>query len=457
VAHSDDPKPTAPKLVGTVLDGRYRVTRQIGKGGMGFVYEAEHVDLGRRVAIKVLKPDYAHDARFQRRFMREARAASLIAHENVVKIVDFGTGRQGPAYFVMEYLDGSDLGQLLAGARKLPWWRARAILLQIAAALGAAHEHGIVHRDVKLANCFLVRRTAGEPDLVKVLDFGVAKATADMLDSRRLTAADELIGTVSYMAPELTQGKPADRRSDVYALGILAYRLVSGRVPFDDPDMFKVMAYHLNVAPVPPRELTPELSVAAEQVILRAIAKRPEARFQSMADFARALAAVGEGPRTGGTPVDVDEEDITAIRPDPHAASPFPRPSANTPPKAEPTQRLPPTSDSITLAQTVAEDRVAPRVPKQTTLRLEPLAGPPPPEGSTEILGDIAGETERSPPVTDIPPQHSHSASHPSWPVTRAAHARGHSPSTGAVVIAVVLAALSVLACGALLAWYFSG
>ncbi len=208
-------------LVGQVVEGRYRVERLIGTGGMGAVYEAEHVDIGKRVALKVLHPQYSSEADLVDRFRREARAASKIGHPNIVDVTDSGTTAAGDVYFIMEKLDGIDLGDVLRHERRLAPDRTVLIGTQICRALAAAHAAGIIHRDLKPENIFLVSRD-GNADFVKVLDFGIAKH--DMGNQnlpRRLTTPGVAMGTPEYMAPEQAAGKPIDGRVDIYAVGAI--------------------------------------------------------------------------------------------------------------------------------------------------------------------------------------------------------------------------------------------
>ncbi|MCX4241581.1 serine/threonine-protein kinase [Paraliomyxa miuraensis] len=301
------PSVVGSDLSGTTLDGRFRLTRALGEGAMGQVYVAHHLALDRPVAVKVLHPWLAAQPKHRERFMREARAASRIKHPNVVEIVDFGTSSEDQVYLVMELLDGQDLKALLRRDGPLPWARARHYLLQAVAALREAHRHGIIHRDIKPANCFVC--TSVEPQLperMKLLDFGIAKLGEDPSASstgnvgKRLTQTGELVGTLAYMAPEFAEGLPASVHTDMYALGIMAYELITGNVPFTGRNEFQVLARHLSEPPVRPRALVATLSEAAESVVLTLLAKKPELRFETMADVEQALLAIpadgSEGP-----------------------------------------------------------------------------------------------------------------------------------------------------------------
>jgi len=296
--------PRRDALFGQVLADRYRVLDLIGKGGMGKVYLAEHVALGKRVAVKVLNPAYTHRPDQVKRFLREAQAASTIGHENVIDVIDFGEMPNGSVFFAMEHLQGEDLGKLLKRG-PLQWSRARRILLQICRALQAAHARGIIHRDMKPENCFIIHRN-GMRDFVKVLDFGIAKFLEENRQvSHTLTQAGALIGTPEYMAPEQVQGEPADVRMDIYALGCIMYQLLTGQLPFSDKTMFGVLSQQVNVRPVPPRQLAPDADIPpeVEAIILKAMEKERPNRFQSMAELIEAIVAAprGSSDRMGTT------------------------------------------------------------------------------------------------------------------------------------------------------------
>ncbi len=291
------PQPRAePELLGTVLSDRYRVDEVIGDGGMGRVYGGTHVTLRKSVAIKVLKHELSSDPTLVERFLREARSASMIGHENVVDIVDFGQVPGGSVFFVMERLVGQDLGALLDAQVRLPWLRTRNIAIQVARALHAAHAVGVVHRDMKPGNVFLIARR-GDNDYVKVLDFGIAKV--DDPDGNVLTRAGSVFGTAAYMAPEQASGKAVDGRTDIYALGCVMFEMLTGRLPFPGTNFVKILSQHLKDPPPRPRDVEPQADVSpeVEALLLRALAKRPEDRFADMAAFARAIAAAnGEAP-----------------------------------------------------------------------------------------------------------------------------------------------------------------
>ncbi|MEM7158917.1 MAG: serine/threonine-protein kinase [Myxococcota bacterium] len=291
-------------LSGTVLE-RYRLTRRLGMGGMGAVYEAEHEMLDRRVAIKVLAARLAAHEIARKRFLREARAASRVKHDNVIDIQDVGFSGDH-VFFVMERLEGRDLSELLDERKTLSWPEARPILLQVAAALSAAHAVGVVHRDIKPANCFLV----GDDERVKVLDFGIAKVSSQGPNAvTELTTTGEVFGTAGYMPPETADGVSDDPRSDIYAMGVMMFRIFTGELPFNGNPL-EVMAQHIGREPPAPRSMEPSIPQAVEAIILRCLEKQPDDRYPTMDALGDALEAVDGGagrtepavPRPGRKP-----------------------------------------------------------------------------------------------------------------------------------------------------------
>jgi serine/threonine-protein kinase len=288
----------ADPLVGTELDGRYRILRVIGEGGMGIVYEGEHVLIERRVAIKVLREDFCKRADVVERFRREAKSASKIGHPNIVDVLDFGETPGGASYFVMEMLHGEDLADVLAKQGALPPARAALIVYQCCHALAVAHDKGIVHRDLKPENIFLIERD-GSPDFVKVVDFGVAKMSEQEVSSpRRLTRSGMIFGTPEYMSPEQAAGHAPDHRVDVYALGVTLYELLTGRVPFQGESFMSVLSKHARKQVPALRDVNPRVNVSVqlENAVFRALRKDRRLRFQHMRDMAAALAQSPEMP-----------------------------------------------------------------------------------------------------------------------------------------------------------------
>ena len=270
-------------IVGRVIANRYRIESLVGAGAIGAVYKATHVDLPRTFAIKVLHPHFRADAQLLSSFRTEARAASLLDHPNVTVVHDFGEEPDGLVYIVMEYLAGTNLQAVLDAERRIEPRRAITIMAQVCSALSAAHERGIVHRDVKPDNIMLVpsRDDEGRPfEMVKVCDFGIAALeTAPGAVSGQWTA-----GTPEYMAPEQAQGR-ADARTDIYACGIVLYEMVTGRPPFVGDSPAATLAKHMTELPRRPSEIVPGLPAPLEAVILCAMEKLSSRRFPTMRDF----------------------------------------------------------------------------------------------------------------------------------------------------------------------------
>jgi tRNA A-37 threonylcarbamoyl transferase component Bud32 len=284
-------------LEGSILADRYRILRKLGEGGMGTVYLAEHTTINKKLAIKILSSEYTHKQDLVDRFLQEARAASMIEQENVVEITDFGSTPQGSVFFVMEYLNGEDLSETVKNTGQLPWPRVKSIMLQICDALAAAHDAGIIHRDMKPENCFRIRRGANT-DFIKVLDFGIAKVTSDEGDGgRALTRTGMIFGTPEYMSPEQAKGERVDTRVDIYAVGVIMYELLTGRVPFTADTFMGILTKHMFEAPAAPSTIVPDANIPpdVEAIILKALQKDREYRFQTMRDMAKAIEAVGTG------------------------------------------------------------------------------------------------------------------------------------------------------------------
>jgi len=257
----DDP------LIGRVLAGKYVVERRIGEGGMGLVYQGVHRDIDKRVAIKVLRDDLSRRPEVVARFRQEARSASRIGHENIVDISDFGETTRGASYFVMEFLEGEDLANVLGREGTLDPERSGAIVLQCCRALSATHDKGIVHRDIKPENIFLTKRDSVD-DFVKIVDFGIAKMSdieTDGAPGRKLTKTGMIFGTPEYMSPEQAAGKELDHRVDVYALGIILYECMAGRVPFVGDTFMGVLTQHLFAELPPIRELNPNTKIPMDR------------------------------------------------------------------------------------------------------------------------------------------------------------------------------------------------
>lgn len=303
-------KPKDPR-VGTMID-RYRIMGPLGSGGMGTVYRAQHVLIGKDVALKVLKKEFRSHDQLVRRFLMEARAASMIRHPNIVEVTDFGLTVDGCSYCVMEYLEGPNLAEVLEQDGDMPPYRIVNILVQACRALAACHAVDIVHRDLKPENLVLLQRKGRRQivsmpesedddwnmererawDSVRILDFGVAQVQQITASLDQETRSEGIVfGSPDYISPEQALAKPADHRSDIYSLGILFYEMLTGEVPFDGVTAREVMMHHVQTPPTPPSKIRPDLFIPpeADELALRALAKRPEHRLQSMDEFAVAL------------------------------------------------------------------------------------------------------------------------------------------------------------------------
>ncbi len=279
----------------------YQVLSLLGEGGMGAVYLAEHPFMGRKAAIKVLRRELAEDKGLVERFMNEARAANAIHHPNIIDIIDVGQLPSGVPYLMMEFLDGESLAKRIEREKHLAISAAVDIATQTASALYAAHGKGIVHRDLKPDNLYLVPdegRQLGQR--VTVLDFGIAKLRGELSGSGAKTQSGSVMGTPPYMSPEQCRGitDEIDHRTDVYALGIILYEMLTGTPPFMSEGWGEVVLMHVTKAPPPPRTRNPEISSELEAVILKALAKLPADRWDSMADLGTALQkAIGASGR----------------------------------------------------------------------------------------------------------------------------------------------------------------
>jgi serine/threonine-protein kinase len=281
----------ADRYLGAVLANRYKVSRCIGVGGFGTVYEAEDTKIHKRVAVKILARDLIGDTAMVTRFRKEAEAASKVGHENIIDITDFDRTADGHYFMVMEYLEGTDLGTVIREGEKLSLPRILGIMIQVCKALNAAHEKGIIHRDLKPGNIFLHAR-GSKIDFVKLLDFGISKFMEVDDQSSRLTRTGQIIGTPLYMSPEQALGEDKlDHRVDVYSLGVIMYELITGQPPFTAVNYLGIIAQHASDPPTPPSRVRPdmEIPVTVELIILKAMAKRPEDRFSTMGEMEAAL------------------------------------------------------------------------------------------------------------------------------------------------------------------------
>jgi len=287
-------------LVGTVLGGSYKITRLIGQGGMGAVYEGVQLRLERRVAVKLMARELSANAEAIARFRREAEVTSQLGHPHIVQVFDFGEAPTGEPYLVMEFLEGEDLEKRLARVGRMSAPAASHIIRQVASALSATHAKGIVHRDLKPANVFLLS-VEGETDFVKVVDFGISKVRAA---GTKLTAALAVMGTPNYMAPEQAEGRidEIDHRTDQWALACIAYELVAGRPPFVGENVASLLYQVIHQAPSPLANMNPGLPSQVEDVLRRALSKTQIGRYSTMIEFSRAFEGAASGKVVAAPP-----------------------------------------------------------------------------------------------------------------------------------------------------------
>ena len=301
-----------------MLGDRYEIGEVIGRGGMAEVHEARDIRLGRRVAIKILRPDLARDPDFQVRFRREAQSAAALNHPNIVAVYDTGEDRLDAAdggvqevvpYIVMEYVDGMTLRQLLTSGRRLLPERALEIISGVLSALDYAHRHGIVHRDIKPGNVMLTR--SGD---VKVMDFGIARAINELNTS--VTATSAVMGTAQYLSPEQARGEVVDARSDLYSAGVLLYELLTGRPPFTGESAVSIAYQHVSEMPTPPSQVDNGVSPEIDLIVLAALAKRTDQRYQTAAEFRSDVERMIQGgPMTAAIPVVMADDHTQMLAP----------------------------------------------------------------------------------------------------------------------------------------------
>ncbi|MBW2276084.1 MAG: serine/threonine protein kinase [Deltaproteobacteria bacterium] len=273
---------------GEVLDGKYRLTTLLGKGGMGSVYRGQHVVIGKLVAVKFLHAEFAGSEEVVKRFYREAQAAAAIGHDGIIDVMDVGIAPTGEPYLVMEFLEGESLADLLIRAGPLDASAAVGIFEPALQALQAAHAKNIVHRDLKPENIFLQHRE-GAPPRVKLIDFGISKITAGP-GGEKLTQTGSVMGTPAYMSPEQARGSTElDHRADIYSMGVILYEMLTGRLPFEGENFTEIIISILTEEPIPPREAHAEFPPDAEEVLLRSLIKDPAGRYGTALEFAEAL------------------------------------------------------------------------------------------------------------------------------------------------------------------------
>jgi hypothetical protein len=278
--------------VGELVEGKYRVVRMIGEGGMGAVYEGENLRINRRVAIKTLHSAYTQNKDVIQRFEREAQAAGRIGNDHIIEVLDLGTLADGDTFMVMEFLDGEPLGGRIQRMGRLTAPQAAPLVHQILIGLGAAHNAGIIHRDLKPDNIFILKEKAGRQDFVKLIDFGISKFQPLSGDGMKMTRTGAVMGTPYYMSPEQASGSTeVDHRSDIYSVGVILYEAVTGRVPFEAAT-FNQLMFKIVLSEVPPvQSIVPDLDPGFATLIGKAMARDINARFQTCGEFRQAVEA----------------------------------------------------------------------------------------------------------------------------------------------------------------------
>jgi serine/threonine protein kinase len=280
-----------------LVAGKYRLTRLLGRGGMGSVWEGVHDSLGSRVACKFIEPEFVQSFDAVTRFENEARAAASLNSKHVVNVYDHGVSADGRPYIVMEYLKGESLDARIAKLGTVPLQAVAMIVRQISLALFRAHEKGIIHRDLKPENVFLVWDDEDQADLVKVVDFGIAKFKDNKAGITSATKTGAILGTPYYMSPEQARGlKDIDSRSDIWSLGVIAYQALTGQIPFDGEAVGDLLVKICTEDPTPPSELNPTLPPAIDHWMARALCREPNLRFQDAREMAEALLTIAELP-----------------------------------------------------------------------------------------------------------------------------------------------------------------
>ncbi|MCS6884980.1 MAG: SUMF1/EgtB/PvdO family nonheme iron enzyme [Acidobacteriota bacterium] len=351
-------------LINTVLGGKYLIEEVIGKGGMGVVYKARHVNFNRQFAVKVLKRELFNDDQARKRFQNEANAAGAIRHPNAIAITDFSITSDGLAYLVMDLIEGKSLREIIKSEGQMGQVRTVKLISQVCDAVAAAHRKGIIHRDLKPDNIMVETHEDSGEEIVRVLDFGIAKLSQTPGYTENITVGGAILGSPYYMSPEQCDGRQLDIRSDIYSLGIILYEMLAGKVPFRAQTPWGLVKMHCSVPPAPLRKHRPDINPQLEQVVLKALLKDPNDRQQTATELRRELEAAISGMK-------VDSPIIVT--------KPAPKPTDATAP---------------------LDPEIQPELLKQFA------PPPPPPPPATEKSPDTAGKISASPlppPTTEKP------------------------------------------------------
>ena len=426
----ESPWPAAGFPAGARVAG-YRLDEQIGRGGMAVVYRAYDVQLDRQVALKILDPALAEDSEFQQRFIRESKAAAAVDHPHIIPVFAAGEA-DGVLFIAMRYVAGADVRTLLDTEGPLPAWRAVDIAAQVASALDTAHDRGLVHRDVKPANMLRDRSTGPHAEHVYLSDFGLSKKA---LAGVALTATGQLVGTLDYVAPEQIENRPVDGRADLYALACATFEMLAGAPPFNRDQSLAVLWAQLSEPPPPLTARRPDLPAAVNQVMTRALAKSPGARYQRCLDFVQALRAACQLAPGESEPSPEPAQDVPVASPAPRRGQPAPRfrrADADRSGRAGPgrTARAGRTGHCAGPVVLVRAAAGTPAEPSRRTAGAEPAPARPPGHRSRRAG---VGRTARAPPTRPLSPPSQAGSSRrrgpPSRPPARCRRLPGRRPA----------------------------